>query len=104
MLFYVCVFIVQGKEKYQYETGYLLDIKTQQEYERVGGLGYSYDAYFPLVIVNGITYVGKTNSKLNEWIVGSNVRVRFNEEKTEMYLKRAKGKDFGVEVVKKVRN
>jgi hypothetical protein len=97
---------IQAKEKHIYENGYLADIQIQQSYSSsyVAGIGSgsSQNIFYPLVKVNGITYVGQTSSKLKDWIVGQQIKVRFNKEQTTMYLKRDKGGDFGIEVVKRV--
>ena len=103
---------VYAKKKYIYENGILLDIKIGQaysangsfcnEYGCFGGGGGSHDIYYPVIKVDGIAYLGKTTSKLNDLIIGEPIKVRFNKDKTTIYFTDSSW-DGGIEIVKKVK-
>ncbi len=107
LAFFTILFLpTYAKEKHIYENGILLDIKIGQEYQFDGGVigshGQSKDVYYPVIKVGDIAYLGKTKSKLNDLIIGETIKVRFNKNKTTIYLTDSSW-DSGIEIVKKAK-
>lgn len=65
-------------------------------------------AYNISVRVKDIVYAGRYVAKWRwsydpDWVIGDPIEVRFNENKTKMYLKKPNGSELKTEIVKKIR-
>lgn len=88
--------------------GNMLVTNTNHFYNVVPTTTRNLPKYYIVIEYDGIIYTGEYNpiwilSYKPDWIVGDNVRVRFDEKMKKMYVLRSDGEELKTKIIKRVR-